>query len=155
MPKPTQQPGDIQFAEAIESGDLSAVKTMVRQHPDWIDHPDWTPPPLHCCVIWNQPAVATLLLDAGADMELKDPDRQTTPLRYAILYAKPEMVSLLITRGANQGAIVPSGSTALELAREAAVGHYEHFEDMPPKESYGKIVSMLNDASAARQNPNG
>jgi ankyrin repeat protein len=56
--------------------------------------------------------MAEILLDNGADIELRDPDRNTTPLRYAIVYCQRDMIPLLISRGANTGAITDNGTTA-------------------------------------------
>ena len=76
------------FSDAIETGDAEAVGSLVRQYPDLVNHPDWTPPPLHCADLWNKPKIAEILLDNGADIEIRDPDRSTTPFRYAIVYCK-------------------------------------------------------------------
>lgn len=34
----------------------------------------------------------------------------------------------------------------MELARKAAIGEFEHFEDLPPKESYAQVVEILSQA---------
>lgn len=131
------------FSDAIETGDAEAVETLVRQHTMLVNHPDWTPPPIHCAVLWNQPTIAEILLDNCADIERRDPDRNTTPLRYAILYCKPQMISLLISRGANPGPIVDHGTTALQLAQDAAAGEFEQYDDMPSRDEYGQVVELL------------
>ena len=107
------------FSDAIESGDADTVGSLTEQYPELISHPDWTPPPLHCAVHWNQPKIAEILLDHGADIENRDPDRSTTPLRYAILYCKEQLIPLLLSRDANVGPIAENGTTALELAPPA------------------------------------
>lgn len=33
-----------------------------------------------------------LLLDQGADIEIRDPDRNTMPIRYAIVFCQPDMI---------------------------------------------------------------
>ena len=101
------------FADAIETGDGDEVKRICAEHPELANAPGWTPPPLHCAVLWNQPEMAAILLDHGADIELPDPDRGATPLRYAIMYARAGLLPLLISRGANTGPVVAGGSTAL------------------------------------------
>lgn len=131
------------LSNAIECGNLDAVKTLIQQHPELVNHADWTPPPLHCAILWNQPEVAELLLEHGANIEIRDPDRHTTPLRYAILYCKVSMIPLLLSRGANSGCIVKHGTTALQLAMEALAGEFEEFDDMPSRAEYGKIVRLL------------
>ena len=80
------------FAEAIESGDVLTVKSLIQSNPKLMDHPDWTPPPLHCAILWDQPEIVEVMLESGADLEMLDPDRRTTPLRYAILYCKIDLI---------------------------------------------------------------
>lgn len=137
------------FAEAIESGDIQCVSKLVEKHPELVNHPDWTPPPLHCAILWNQPAIAELLLECGADIELLDPDRQTTPLRYAIMYCKTELIPVLLRKGAHTGAVVDNGTTALQLAKEAANGAYEEFDDLPKRDEYGAILKLLEQSGLA------
>lgn len=131
------------FSNAIENGELSTATRLITANPALVSHPDWTPPPLHCAVLWNQPEIAALLLDNGADIEMRDPDRQTTPLRYAIMYAKKTLVRLLVSRGADSGAMSDGGLTAMELAQSAARGEYEEYEDLPSREAYQEIVDLL------------
>jgi uncharacterized protein len=135
------------FSDAIETGNVEAVAWLIQQYPDLVCHPDWTPPPLHCSVLWNRPEIAEILLDGGADIEVRDPDRGATPLRYAILYCQKEMIRLLLSRGANAGAIVENGTgtTALQLAKDAAAGQFETYDDMPPRTAYGEVVSLLQE----------
>ena len=122
------------LSNAIESGDSVTVESLVQEHPELVNHPKWTPPPIHCAVLWNQPEIAELLLDNGADIEMRDPDRQTTPLRYAIMYGKPDLIVVLLSRGANTGPIVEDGMSALKLAQEAANGAYEAYDDLPSRD---------------------
>jgi hypothetical protein len=46
-------------------------------------------------------AFATMLLDAGADLSLRDNLLQSTPLAWACRYARPELVRLFLERGAD------------------------------------------------------
>jgi len=134
------------LSDAIESGDVSTVTTLIQQRPELVNHPEWIPPPLHCAVIWNQPQIANLLLDNGADIEMLDPDRQTTPLRYAIMYCKTDLIPVLLCRGANTGPIVQGGSSALQLAQDCANGAYEEFDDLPSREAYSDVAMLLKQA---------
>ena len=131
------------FSDAIKPGDVEAVASPIQQHPDLVNHPDWPPPPLHCSVLWNQPKITEKLLDSGANIEIRDPDRSTTPLRYAILYCQTQMIPLLLSRGAYVGPIVENGTTALQLAADAAAGNFEEYDDMPPRADYGEVVRFL------------
>lgn len=134
------------LSDAIESGDVSTVTSLIQQHPELVNHPDWTPPPLHCAVLWNQPKIAELLLDNGADIEKLDPDRQTTPLRYAIMYCKTDLIPVLLFRGANTGPIVHDGPSAFQLAQDCASGAYEEFDDLPTRDAYNDVVTLLKHA---------
>ena len=131
------------LATAMKAGDAERVQRLLAEHPDLVNSPEWTPPPLHCAVLWNQPQIAEILLDHGADIEIRDPDRDTTPLRYAIVYCQKEMIPLLISRGANAGVIKENGTTAMELAVEAANGGFEEYDELPSRAEYGKVVDLL------------
>jgi ankyrin repeat protein len=137
------------LANAIESGDGPSVERILKQHPELVNSPDWVPPPLHCAVLWNQPKIASILLDCGADIELPDPDRQTTPLRYAIVFCKKDLIPLLLSRGANAGPIIENGTSALQLAVDAANGEFEEFDDMPSRTDYVEIVALLKEVRSA------
>ena len=134
-----------ELATAIEVGDASAVEQLVRKHPDVVNSPDWTPPPLHCAVLWDQPRVAEILLDNGADIEIRDPDRNTTPVRYAVVFCKKEMVELLLSRGANAGPIEENGTTLFQLAVDAAAGEFEEYDDLPSRDEYAEVVELLRE----------
>ena len=131
------------FSDAIAAGDVEAVASLIQQHPELVNQPDWTPPPLHCAVLWNQPKIAEMLLDSGANIEMRDPDRSTTPLRYAVVYCQKQMIPLLLSRGANAGPIVENGTTALQLAKNAAAGEFEEYDDTPSRADYREVVSLL------------
>ena len=133
------------LATAIETGHAAKVEQLLREHPDLVNSPDWTPPPLHCAVLWNQPKVAEILLDNGADIEIRDPDRNTTPLRYAIVYCQKEMIPLLLSRGADAGVLAENGTTALQLAIDAAGGAFEEYDELPSRTDYSEVVDLLNE----------
>ena len=76
--------------------------------PDFIDRPvdsiatrsAFGDTPLHIAALWGELEMATVLLDAGADIDARGED-DYTPLHYAIEQEKPEVAELLIARGAN------------------------------------------------------
>lgn len=136
---------DRKLSDAIEQGNTGAVLRLLDERPEIVNSPDWTPPPLHCAVLWDQPQIAELLLDLGADIEMLDPDRQTTALRYAIVYGRTNLIPLLLSRGANAGAIKDGGTTALELALEASEGAFAEFDDLPSRNEYAEVVTTLKE----------
>ena len=137
------------LSNAIESGDHQLVESLIQRHPELVNHPAWTPPPIHCAILWDQPKIVELLLDHGANIEMLDPDRKTTPLRYAIMYCKTNTIPLLLSRGANADSTVENGSSALQLAQNAANGAYQEFDDLPPADKYRSVVTLLQQSGLA------
>jgi ankyrin repeat protein len=55
---------------------------------------------IYAAIVWNQPAVAKLVLDAGADYNLKD-DYGVTRFLWAIVMCRSEIVQLMLEAGAS------------------------------------------------------
>ena len=141
--RPIPEHADTAFAQAIEDGDVETVESLLRQYPSLVNSPDWTPPPLHCAVLWNQPKVAEVLLDHGADIERRDPDRNTTAIRYAVVFCKPDLIPLLLSRGARTDFTDEGETTLRQLAIRASQGAFEEYEDLPRPPEYRRIVEQL------------
>jgi uncharacterized protein len=63
--------------------------------------------PLVCAASHGDTAVVRVLLDAGADLELSDPDAPSdTALRLAAAFGHPEIVDMLIAAGARINSII-------------------------------------------------
>nr|XP_031529887.1 fibronectin type 3 and ankyrin repeat domains protein 1 isoform X2 [Vicugna pacos] len=75
----------------------------------------WTPLMRVSAVSGNQ-KVASLLIDAGADVNVKDKDGKT-PLMVAVLNNHEELVQLLLDRGADASVKNEFGKGVLEMAR--------------------------------------
>ena len=131
------------LATAIKTGDALTVERIVQKHPEIVNSPAWTPPPLHFAVFYNQAKIVEILLDHGADIEMRDPDRQSTPLQYAIVYCHTELISLLLSRGAYAGVDAESGMTPMDEAREWSTGALEEHSDTPAKAEYQKVIALL------------
>lgn len=71
---------------------------------------------LHIAVYTKRFDIAQLLLDKGADINVKNP-LGLTPLHYAVYHATPKEVELLIKRGADVNARDNEGKTPLALAK--------------------------------------
>jgi hypothetical protein len=81
--------------------------------------------PLHftsCCYYPGCPNVARLLLEHGADVNVRDNCRET-PLHVAARYGRVEFVRVLLEHGADVGAVGEDGKTALQVASNE--GHDE------------------------------
>ena len=131
------------FSDAIETGDVQSVRSLIQQHPRLVNHPNWTPPPLHCAVLWDQPTIAAILLDNGADIEIRDPDRDTTPIEYAVVYCRKDLIPVLLARGAKTDFTDEGGKTLLQLAINAAAGSFDQYDDLPDRNAYNEIVDQL------------
>ena len=127
----------------MKAGNATDVRKILADAPTLVNSPGWVPPPLHCAVLWDQPDIIDVLLEAGADIEQKDPDRETSPLRYAIVYARPNCIRRLIERGADSGVTTDEGTTALELAINGSNGAFEEYDDLPGREAYAEVVTLL------------
>ncbi len=68
-----------------------------------------------------------LLIDAGADVDRRDPDTGRTPLHAAVAAGpdgdSPAIVTVLLAAGADVNATTNDGATALDISRVAAARH--------------------------------
>ena len=112
---------------------------LLAEHPGLMKATNWTPPPL----LRNQPEMVELLIDHGADIELRDPDRDTTPLRYSVVYCRKDLIPILLPQDVEADKLVNKGTTALQLAVNAAKDCFDEFDDLPSQEVYAEIVDLL------------
>ncbi len=88
--------------------------------------------PLHVAVFHDRLEIVRLLIDAGADLNLKG-DGELTPLHVAALEGRLEIARLLLEKGANANA--KAGAGGLTPYAAAMVGG--QFEIMSLIKSYG------------------
>jgi ankyrin repeat protein len=123
-----------QILKAAKKGDVMAVRALLERDRSLVRVRDKDgSTPLHCAA-WNGHAsVASLLLDAGSD--INDHNRNehwgTTPLHAAAHGNQKEVAALLIHRGAdldarNLNGRTPLGETAVHNARAVAKLLVEH-----------------------------
>jgi uncharacterized protein len=75
----------------------------------------WTP--LHAAAFADNKAAATILLDAGADVNARAKNKfDNTPLQVAMLSQSSEVAKVLLARGAEVDARMSEGATALHEA---------------------------------------
>lgn len=78
--------------------------------------------PLHAAVAADAPAIAAMLLDAGADIDARQ-QMDYTPLMGAAANARLALLDLLLARGADPSLRTADGKSAADLARDH--GHEE------------------------------
>lgn len=106
--------------KAAKAGDADAVRALLEADPALIDARDKDgSTPLHCAAWKGHVEAATLLLDAGADIDAKSQNDHygDTPLHAAAHGNQRAVVALLLERGANPNAINPAGRTPLDETR--------------------------------------
>jgi len=144
--EPTNVPGQMAFIEAAKRGDLVQVRQMLANDPDLANVADGSGrTPLHAAA-WNgRLEVARLLLDTGADPDVKDLAQKGTPLEWAAWSARAEMVKLIVEHGAT----IPH--RLLGWSEQMARGRL--IQDHPGQiEQYKKIPSILR-AAGAQETP--
>ncbi|ELR51222.1 Fibronectin type 3 and ankyrin repeat domains protein 1, partial [Bos mutus] len=103
---------------AADGGHCNVIEWMIGDgcEVDAVDAGSrWTPLMRVSAVSGNQ-EVASLLIDAGADVNVKDKDGKT-PLMVAVLNNHEELVQLLLDRGADANVKNEFGKGVLEMAR--------------------------------------
>ena len=126
---------------AIDANDVAAARTLLCAGPDLANSVAETPPPIHWAIYQNRPEMVEVLLEHGADLSLRDRDRQATPLDYAVVYARAPIVRLLVARGAD-------AEGGLRVALKGASGGYEEFEELPGRAEYESIAALLRELGA-------
>ncbi|MDH4270644.1 MAG: ankyrin repeat domain-containing protein, partial [Candidatus Aminicenantes bacterium] len=105
--------------DAVRSGDLEKVKTLLQRHAEWLNSPDQNQKtPLHLALESGHADIVKYLLEQGAGINLKDKDK-ATPLHNAATLGNLEIVDLLLKKGAtslNEGNF--RGQTPLHFACE-------------------------------------
>ena len=103
---------------------------------------------------WNKPCngieIVKLLLEHGADVNIKSLVYGDTALMYASIYNKSEIVKLLLEHGADVNAQNKEGSTALMwpeavLQTPESVGFLLHYDAVNAQNKRGEIVKILLD----------
>ena len=129
------------LCRAIEAGDIGRAKRLLTSRPGLVNSTEGTPPPIHWAIYQDRRNAVELLLDHGADMELRDRDRDATPLDYAIVYTRQEIIRALVSRGANLDG-------RMRLAVKGASGGFEAFGELPSRRQPEEVVELLRELGA-------
>ncbi len=102
-----------ELLRALEVNDLTLMSKLVNAIPSLANVPFYGGMTL--LMLGNDPRIARMALDAGANVDAKDLNGNTA-LHYAVYYGNQEMAELLLTRKANINAQNSSGNTPLHFA---------------------------------------
>jgi len=110
------------LVQAVIANDEAKVRALIAEGADVNDVDNQGKTALHWAVQDGNVAIASLLLDAGADIEAEDKEMYiSSPLITAASTGKAEMIALLVEKGANINKKDADGMTALMYA--AMNGH--------------------------------
>jgi len=119
LPAVSSPPGDIH--QAVIRGDLEAVCSMLDAEPTLLESRNTDNlTPLHLASVHGQTAIASFLLEKGAEIDAGD-NENSTALHNAAGRGHQEIISLLIKNGASANRKDDNGMTPLHFA--CASGH--------------------------------
>jgi ankyrin repeat protein len=106
---------DLRLVEAVRNRDTVAARAMLKEGLN-VDarQPDGATA-LHWAAHWDDVEMATLLIQAGAHVNVTN-DYQVTPLGLACANGNAKMIETLLKAGADANATLLSGETALMTA---------------------------------------
>ena len=109
-------PPKLDLHAAIYMRDLDAVKQHIKYGTDVnVLEPSMKSTPLITAAALGEPEAAKILIEAGADINLKNMDGSTA-LMVAIVFGKDKVAKVLIDNGADLNVKNKDGSTALHTA---------------------------------------
>jgi len=158
--EPTNVPGQMAFIEAAKRGDIALVRSMLAGDPDLANVADGSGrTPLHAAA-WNgRLDVAKLLLENGADPDVKDLAQKGTPLEWAAWSARPDLVKLILEHGATIPPRLLGWSEQMARGRliQDHPGQLEQFKKIPsilraagaPETPYTRFLALLWDEPLA------
>ena len=105
---------DLSLTDAAVSGNVEAVRQHIAAGTDLdLRNPDGGATALIAAASFGQSETASLLIEAGADLEVKN-NEGSTALHTAAFLCREKIVKALLAKGADQKARNNAGSTALD-----------------------------------------
>ena len=124
--------------KAIEADDVDRIEQLLTERPGLVNSTEQSPPPIHWAIYRGKRGAVEVLLNHGANLSLRDRDRDATPLDYAIVYARRELIPALTSRGADL-------ASGMRVALKGASGGFEEYAELPDRRQYEGIVEMLGE----------
>jgi Zn-dependent protease with chaperone function len=144
----TEPSGEIlPLVSAVVAGDEQEVRQLIEQGEDVNEIDDQGMTPLHWAAQDGNDTIATLLLQAGADIDAQDEYTGMTPLMTAAQAGQSDMIALLASKGAKVNAQDLDGMTALMYA--AMNGHTEAVKTLldlgahPKKADHSGMTALM------------
>ena len=143
----TRSTPSVDLLTAIDKEDISVIKQHIDSGTNLNDYPIPTglpfegAEPLTLAVLKGNAEIVHLLLDNGADIEIKAKNKdEAAPLHWATFFHQKEMVSLLIKSGADVNSIDANGLTPFDAATYSKLTVMNHTEKL---EKIMAIIEIL------------
>jgi len=131
------QPPKMDIHTAVVTGNLEAVQQHIGAGTDLNEKdPFGGSSPLISAAVFDKPAIAKVLIEAGADLNFQNKDGSTA-LHTAAFFCRPEIVQLLLDKGADKTIRNKFGATAYESVA-APFGEVKNAYDM-----MGKVLGPM------------
>ena len=78
---------------AIDADDVDWIDRLLTMSPDFVNSTDVAPPPIHWAIYRDRREAVETLLNRGADLALRDRDRDATPGPSEQRYMKSHRIS--------------------------------------------------------------
>lgn len=129
---------------SIESGDLSAMRSALSMgaNVNCLDK-TWVSP-LIAAIFSKKISLIEILIKAGADVNLADPETGNSPLAFASFSNDANIFKLLISSGANPEATNSFGVTVRELVEHAGQNDFTDMMESVTTASTSKRVERFN-----------
>ena len=131
-------PHSEELYKLIDADDVKRIERLLTRWPGLVNSTDEQPPPIHWAIYRDKRGAVETLLNHGADLALRDRDRDATPLDYAVVYARRELIPSLISRGANL-------DCGMQVAVKGASGGFGEYAELPDRRQYEGIVELLRE----------